>query len=110
LLCQYCDGFVDLFRKFAGRGNDQGADFTAFSLHQAVQDRQGERGGLAGAGLGQAHDVQALHDGGDALFLYRGRCGIAGCRDSGRDLGMKIECLEIHETPSFCFGTKKAPE
>ena len=106
---QHGDGLVDLFGQFAGRGDDQGADLAAFALHQAVQDRQGECGGFAGAGLGQAHDVQALHDGRNALFLNRCRCGVAGCRNSGSDLGMKIECLEIHETPSFCVVHKKSP-
>ena len=40
---------------------------------QAVQDRQGEGGGLAGAGLGDAQQVAAGHDARDGLRLDRGR-------------------------------------
>ena len=46
-------------------------------LGQAMQDRQGEGGGLAGARLGDAQQVLALHDVGDGLFLDRGRLGVA---------------------------------
>ncbi len=40
---------------------------------QTMQDRQGEGGGLAGAGLGDAQQVAAGHDDGDSLGLNRGR-------------------------------------
>ena len=36
---------------------------------QALQQRQGEGGGLAGAGLGAAHDVLAGHHQRDGLLL-----------------------------------------
>ena len=43
-----------------------------------MQDRQGEGGGLAGAGLGDAQQVLAEHDVGDGLGLDRRRIGVAG--------------------------------
>jgi hypothetical protein len=60
-----------LHRQFAGRRQDQRAHRVARRRHagagvrqQQLDDRQREAGGLAGAGLGGAHDVAALqHDG-----------------------------------------------
>ena len=60
LASQGADGLVDLLGQFAGRGDDQGPDAPAPALHQAMQDGQHKGRGLAGAGLGQAHDVAAL--------------------------------------------------
>ena len=39
---------------------------------EALQDRQGEGGGLAGAGLGDAEQVAPVEDAGDGLRLDRG--------------------------------------
>ena len=63
----------DLTRQFAGRREHQHA--AALGLHpdavlqNAVQDRQREGCGLAGAGLGDADDVTAGHCEGDGLGL-----------------------------------------
>jgi hypothetical protein len=71
----------DLRRELAGRGEDQAAEAAARGrltvLGQAVQDRQGEGGGLAGAGLGDAQQVAARQHGRDGLRLDRGRGGVA---------------------------------
>ena len=45
--------------------------------HEALQQRQDEAGGLAGAGLGAAHDVAAREDGGNGLRLDRRGRGVA---------------------------------
>ena len=84
-------GIASLLGQFAGGGHDQGAQGSAFALDQAVQDRQGKRGRLAGAGLGQAHDVAAFHDRGNGLGLDGGGGGVAGGRDAGRYTGVKVK-------------------
>ena len=72
----------DLGRQFARGAQDQGARGARRGrgavLGQAVQDRQGEGGGLAGAGLGDAQQVLAGHDVGDGFLLDRRGLGIAG--------------------------------
>jgi hypothetical protein len=87
VLAVHAHAFLDLGRQFAGRGQDQGADgawrFVAGQLaadgvgRQAVQQRQGEAGRLAGAGLCAGQQVAAVQDGRDGLLLDRGR-GVAG--------------------------------
>ena len=87
---------VDLFGQFAGRSDDQGAHIAAPTLHQPMQNRQAESGGLAGPGLGQAQNVAAGEDAGDRCGLDRRRCGEPGGGNARRDLGMKLETAEIH--------------
>ena len=50
---------------------------AAGPVEEAVQDRQQERGGLAGAGLGGGDEVAAGQDGRDGLGLDRGRGDVA---------------------------------
>ena len=66
----------DLDRELAGRRQDEAADRVAGRRErgvrvglEAVEDRQRERGGLAGAGLGGGEDVAALEHEGDGPFL-----------------------------------------
>ena len=71
----------DLHREFAGRGQHQHParlerDLLV-GLAQAVNRREHESGGLAGAGLGDAEQVAALQDRRDRLFLDRGGNGVA---------------------------------
>lgn len=82
------DAFFNLGRQFAGRGQDQGADRARRGIvgqlaaegvgGQAMQDRQREAGGLAGAGLGAGQQVAAVQHGWHRLALDRGRGCIAG--------------------------------
>ncbi len=68
--------------EFARGRKHQGADRIAHAMRrvhlvglrggQAVQQRQREAGGLAGAGLCTGEQVTALEDGGDGLALNRG--------------------------------------
>ncbi len=92
---------MNLLGQFAGRGHNQGTDTTARAVHQTIQDRQCEGRGLAGAGLGQTHDVAPLHDRWNGLLLDGGRCDIAGLLDTCCNDGVKIKRLKLHDTPSF---------
>lgn len=97
LAAQHAEGVVDLLGQFAGGGHDQGAQGSAFALDQAVQDRQGKRGRLAGAGLGQAHDVAAFEDRRHGLDLDGGRGRVACGTDACGDLGVKVEGVKIFQ-------------
>jgi hypothetical protein len=63
-------GFGDLDRQFARRRQDQGLRHGALEV-DLLQQRQGEGGGLAGAGLGLAEQVVAGQQHGDAGRLDR---------------------------------------
>jgi len=58
---------------------------------EALQQRQREPGGLAGAGLGGAQQVAAGKDDGDGLQLDRGGRGVALLRNSAEQLGAEAE-------------------
>ena len=61
-----------------------------------VQHRQREAGGLAGTGLGAAHDVAAGEDGGNGLCLDGGRFRVAGVFDGPEYFGQQPEVSELH--------------
>ena len=65
----------DLGDQFAGRRKDQRAHVLwprrMAEVEKPVQKRQPEGRGLAGSGLGEAHQVPALHDMGNGLRLDR---------------------------------------
>jgi hypothetical protein len=61
---------------------------------QALDDRQREAGGLAGAGLGRAHHVTALQHHGDGLGLDRGRMDVALFGQGFQDIGREAEIFE----------------
>jgi len=63
---------------------------------QPVDRRQHERGGLAGAGLGDAEQVSAGKDGRDRLGLDRRRAVVALQRQRLDDGLRKPECFECH--------------
>ena len=82
-------------------------------LHQPVEDRQHERGGLARAGLGTSDQVASLQQRWNRLLLYRRGHGIAGVRDrvlqahvelpehvrlvcGGRRRGRQLRNLRLH--------------
>jgi hypothetical protein len=58
---------------------------------QPLKQRQGEAGGLAGAGLGGAQKIFAGEDDGDGLRLDGGGNGVALLGDSAEQLGAKAE-------------------
>src|SRR5210317_1070364 len=77
------DGLVNLFRQLPCGRDDQGANPSAGTPPETVEDWQGKRGGLAGAGLGQTHDITPLHDRGNRLGLNRCWCNKARRGDTG---------------------------
>ena len=66
-----------LLGQLASRRQHQRAHAVAGDLRafqgQALQQRQGETSGFAGAGLRRGHQITALEHGRDGLALYRGR-------------------------------------
>ena len=69
---------VNLRRQLPGGRQNQGTGAFAGArvFTKALQQRQGETGGFAGAGLGGSHHIPAGKNGGDGLGLNWGRCFI----------------------------------
>ena len=92
------DALIDLHRELARGHEDQGADRVAGRRErrvrvrpEAIEDRQRERGGLAGAGLGRREDVASGEDEGDGGFLDRRRGGVALFGDGLEQIGRQAE-------------------
>jgi hypothetical protein len=69
---------------------------TGGCLGQALQERQDEGGGLAGAGLGQGFEVAPAKDVGDGLRLHRRGRGVALLANGAQELGRQAEFGELH--------------
>src|ERR1700728_4882655 len=88
----------DLAGKLARRAENQGA--AAFALGrprmrgQMMQDRQSERGGFAGAGLGDADQVAMRHDDRNRLLLDWGWSGVLFFCDCTGDRCVKAEAIK----------------
>lgn len=65
------DGDINLFRQFAGGGDNQRLGFGS-TWGEHLQNGQGKSGGFAGASLGTANYVFALQQQGNGFFLNRG--------------------------------------
>ena len=105
VLAVLADRFLDLDRELACRREDQRAHRVPGGRgarvrvgRQPVQDRQAESGGLAGAGLGAAHDVLARKDDGDRLLLDRGGGGVAGLGHGPENLRPQAELRKARGT------------
>ena len=68
-------------------------------LPEAVEDRQRERRGLAGAGLGRGEDVASLEHEGDRLGLDGGGLLVALLLDGPEEVGRQAEGIEGHLAP-----------
>jgi hypothetical protein len=97
------NAFLDLRRELARRRQDEATDRQPAAavahgraLHQPMQQRQDEAGGLAGAGLGAAHDVAAREHGGNRLRLDRSGGGVASLMDGTQQRLGKAEGIEGH--------------
>jgi hypothetical protein len=96
------DRFLDLERKFASRGEDEGADRTTAGARvdvgrpEALEERQHEGRRLAGAGLGVGHEVTAGQHERDRLGLDGGGLGVALVRDGAEELGREPKGIEGH--------------
>jgi hypothetical protein len=66
------DGLGDLHRELTRRGQHEGLDLAELGVDRG-EEREAERGGLAGTGLGDARDVAAGEQRRDGLGLDRGR-------------------------------------
>ena len=81
MLAVVADAGVDLLGQFAGRDQDQCTHRVRSDLRplqgQPLQQRQGETGGLAGAGLCCGEQVAALERRGYGLGLDRRRRAVA---------------------------------
>ena len=90
------EAVVDLGRQFAGRRQDQYARLPGHVLaaigmtigKQALEHRQREAAGLAGAGLGSHHQIATLQDGRNGTLLNRGGIRVASVfHGAGKGLG-----------------------
>ncbi len=86
----FADVLLDLHNKLACRRHDQGAQAAAAHFGavrgEPLQDRQNERGGLAGSGLRDSDDVASTEDRRNCFGLDRGRLGVTGLPHSFSDV------------------------
>ncbi len=89
---------ADLLGQFARRRQDQPAHRFRLGLgahlQEVVRHRQAERGGLAGAGLGDAHHVAPRERVRNGLLLDRGRIGDALLDELFDEAGGESEIFE----------------
>jgi hypothetical protein len=95
---------LDLGGQLAGGGQHQHAGASGhrlgFVLLEVFEDGQGERGGLAGAGLGHAQQVMAGDDRRDGLHLDGGGGLVAGLAQRFHEIGAEAELCEFgHVVP-----------
>ncbi|MNK72935.1 hypothetical protein D3C87_924220 [compost metagenome] len=102
----FCEVLGDLVGQFAGGGQDQGARHPGAGATRAetVDHRQGEGGGLAGAGLGDAQDVTAGQGHRNGGGLNGGGFGVARIGDRLQGRGRKAQLGE------FCHATLRTEE
>jgi len=89
--------FVDLFRKFAGRGDHESPYMPAPPLHQAMENGDGKCRRFPRSGLGQAHDVPTGHNHRDCFRLDR--CGgfVADRPDPGGNNRMECKIFKFQK-------------
>ncbi len=107
------EAFADLAGQFAGGRQHQhaaGAGSAAGVGGEAMQDRQGEGGGLAGAGLGEAQQVAAEQDRRDRLGLDRSRFDIALRGQRLEDRLAEAELFKSGQVRSFVIRTARPAE
>ena len=94
------DAVGDLHREFAGRRQDQRARLARAVgrrlLRQPLQQRQRERGGLAGAGLRAAEQVVPGQRQRNRLQLDRRGRGVAVFGERAQQRGRQPECFKRH--------------
>jgi hypothetical protein len=89
---------ADLGRQFARGGENQGAHRAASARGlfraQALQQRQGKAGGLAGTGLGAGENVAAFENDRNGLALNRGRIAVALFGHGTEQFGRQAERIK----------------
>ena len=91
---------MNLQGKLAGRGQHKHAHRAAHGnpgIDHALQQRQGEGSGLAGAGLGQAEDILAVEHRRNGLNLNGGGGNIAAVTDANVQTLVKRKRGKIHK-------------
>ncbi len=92
---------VHLNGKLSGWGNDQGTNTLArAALHQAIENGQGEGGGLTTAGHCAGDDVAAGQPRGDGGTLNGGGLRKAEVGDRAFERAIQFEVVEFHVLPS----------
>ncbi len=95
------DAFADLGRQLTGGSKHQSAHRARATGRrtgvQALQQRQGEAGGLAGAGLGAGQDVTAFEYDGNGLGLDGCGLAVALIGYSSKQFGRKAEVVKRHK-------------
>ena len=87
--------FSDLNHQLARGGQHDGEGVAAgIVVTPGVEERQEERGGLAGPCLGLADDVPPLERFGDELRLDRRGFAVGGSFEGGQECGGKCEVVE----------------
>jgi hypothetical protein len=81
----------DLGGQLARGRQHQGPRGAALLAQQPLQDRQGERGGLAAAGHGAGQQVASFEGGRNAVALNGSRFGEAEAGDAAQQTGIEIE-------------------
>ncbi len=103
----------DLVHQFAGRREDQGLAGLGIRLsglgQKLLNDGKAECGGLAGAGLGKAHDIAAFKDERDCPFLDGRGIGKAQPCDGFKKMVVKAEGLKLSQIISFSGSASCAP-
>jgi hypothetical protein len=90
------DILMDLFSKFAGRGNDKRPYFFAGSGLEALQEWKNKGCGLSGASLGKTKNITASKDGGHGLMLNRGWGSVTAGFNACHYLGVKLKIFKTH--------------
>ena len=98
-----------LHRQLPGRAEHQHLHPLGLRV-DAVDGRQAEGGGLAGAGVGPADQVPARQDQRDALCLDRGRLGVADLRHRPADAFGKGKVLKYHKNTSLSLRPGPLPQ
>ena len=98
--------FLHLRGQFARRLQDQRARHAGPRAALLKQRKHGQHEGgcLAGAGLGDAHDVTAFQHMRNGLFLNRGRGGVAGGSNCIQHLFAQSERVKCHVWASLLVG------
>ena len=107
---EVAEALGDLAGEFARRREHENARPAARRRllvgDQAVEDRQREGGRLAGAGLGDADQVAALHQDGNGLRLDGRRLGVAHLGQRGDERRGKAEAVKIFQVMIFQTAAK----
>src|SRR5207249_5977396 len=93
-LREAAEGDLDLCGEFAGRREDEGPSVARGLLQEAMEDRQKERGCLAGPGLRGPDHVATREDGGNRLFLDWGRRLVPEAVDSSEKDRVETQMIE----------------